>query len=563
MTKSKTSFSRKDLSLSYMELQARFKDLGKELIQWKNNLMKAPNRSDATKEIKDATPDLAARALECINWISTDKPWKEYPSIFKTLARLMDYLSKQRDKPLDITSFIRKLENSFDDMRPAHQHDVINLLTEFLYLPSQRFTYTEGNLKDYLYEEFIGWMNDRKRFPKVRNTALQALIVYFTAFPENKQRDFISRIPNIAKSDFIAQENVVLLEEQMNFWEMNERLFKGKERLEKIISSPLPLIITILSRKGGVGKTTMAIVLALAIAKEKKTTYVMDMDFTGLAFPFIFPLPGLGASISIEQFFSSIELKNQAASNLIDHLFCPLPLSLGVSDWSNYLKIAQPLALPHQRFAILTKVASQKGYEQILRRFDELIVALGKNGVEVLILDNSPGFHYWPLLTFVLCLQKRGIPIIITSADVQDIGGLQIEWDLMNQLVQKCPPSPGAFWFINKVPVSIAYKYATAESLMYELRTHPALEYVPLLLKDRTLVHYLNLKRPQLISFQPKPLLEHLYSLDEYGMSIDLRGLTKSRFNKEVLLGGMKPFREGNRSLLKTILTILGEREAP
>lgn len=183
-------------------------------------------------------------------------------------------------------------------------------------------------------------------------------------------------------------------------------------------------IVSLHSQKGGTGKTSIALSLAIEAQRRNLTPLFVDADLSGTSVRDSIHLKPVTADQSIKEFFLAAELtdpiKYIATAELLDlEHNLPKELSILLGDTQTGLS--------------LMSLVYKETHSQFLRtRIEMLINALDKAGqIDVIIFDNSPG--EWGLGKAILeiiaagelrdnsAVELNGKAILVSSLDLNDI----------------------------------------------------------------------------------------------------------------------------------------------
>lgn len=183
-------------------------------------------------------------------------------------------------------------------------------------------------------------------------------------------------------------------------------------------------IISLHSQKGGTGKTSIALGLAVESARRQKKPLLIDLDFSGTSLRDIIQLKQGEKVSTIEDYF--LDPRKNNPEDYISHA--------EVVDQRTNTKIDIPVMLDDSShvYKMMSFVYKENHSAYLEARLEGLIETLAKgNQIQTIILDNSPGA--WGLSNAILNIVQRthirtnteiayrGIPILVSSTDLNDV----------------------------------------------------------------------------------------------------------------------------------------------
>ena len=172
------------------------------------------------------------------------------------------------------------------------------------------------------------------------------------------------------------------------------------------------------------------------------------MDFLGPSFPFIFNF-SQDKIIPFEEYIfpdSSVH-ENK---NCLDSLFTN-PINQSILPFSKNLLVSHSCPLAQPRQDVFKEFAGARLPEMWHRIKNALLDLRSEKKVKIVLIDNTPGFYAFSLLSCGLARSSGGMSVFVSSADVQDIGGLQIDMDLFRSQGIGTKTNDHFMWVINKL----------------------------------------------------------------------------------------------------------------
>lgn len=443
------------------------------LENWKYSIRDPASTKKAEQEHESRTPtlkDWAAQGLECLR---EQQPEDYHPDLFRTLSILSENFSYEQ-----MTSLLKRVRDSFPVMPLESQKEAVATLTATLI--SSPIGVSEEKLATTVFEFLFNnvYKNDNSD-QDLKDWVLYALALNASAFLPDQIRSVANTIQYKQKR-YLRGEGLSG-DSEVQTWVFKELLgqfeilnqFETMRRRVDFGERDLPFMFSAHSRKGGVGKTLILLVLALKLAQEGFKTCILDMDFQGPSFPFIFEFPKKLVQ-TLEDYLDPNKTISDAQDRM-EELFGN-PTNSSIKEFSNNLLVSHSCPLAVQRMNIYDAFAGGD-VERISKLLRGLLVALRKEkGVQIVLIDNSPGYSTFSQLSCNLARIAQGMAVFITSADVQDVAGLQIEMDLLRQQAIETDSDRYFMWIINKLKEGkIRSLYEKPKDLMRLFRYHPAL----------------------------------------------------------------------------------------
>lgn len=203
-------------------------------------------------------------------------------------------------------------------------------------------------------------------------------------------------------------------------------------------------VISIGSRKGGVGKSTIAMLIAMAAIERSSSTCIIDLDLTGPVWQYLLfpkrnePKYFLNDVLSPQP----VDIFNFAEPSDADIEKC---ISIAGTINGSSLGLLAFADLPRTSRLLRTAISLRRNQNSYLQLLTNIIRVVSKY-YNTIIIDNSPGFDSCSLLSFVVTDQvNNGTNIIVSSPQKADIYGTFIELADF-RLLNLNPP----LWLINK-----------------------------------------------------------------------------------------------------------------
>lgn len=203
-------------------------------------------------------------------------------------------------------------------------------------------------------------------------------------------------------------------------------------------------VYSIGSKKGGVGKSTIAMLIALKSIKEGKSTCIIDLDLTGPVWQYLlFPNRNQPKRFLNDLFeVQNIDRVDFGNSTAEDILGCISVAHEGKKQELGLLTFAD---LPKTN-RLLQSAISLRNNHTSYASFLKNIISVISEKFDTIIIDNSPGFDSCSLLSFAVTGQLfDGVNVVVSSAQKHDIYGTFIDMSEF-KLLGLNPP----LWVINK-----------------------------------------------------------------------------------------------------------------
>ncbi len=156
-------------------------------------------------------------------------------------------------------------------------------------------------------------------------------------------------------------------------------------------------VVAIHSHKGGVGKTTAALLLAKYTAREGKEVCVLDFDFIGAGMADLLPLKGKPKRY-LENFFLSAEPHKFRIGNLLtiyqDDDISPNNIHLMLNHSIGKPGISKEDGFADLETAMLGMIADEPHYRLVESKTKVLLDRLEKRKVDLAIFDCHPGLGF-------------------------------------------------------------------------------------------------------------------------------------------------------------------------
>jgi MinD-like ATPase involved in chromosome partitioning or flagellar assembly len=398
------------------------------------------------------------------------------------LIRLLTYLDDRLTSD-QLERLVRLMLDEWSKLENEVKNESINFLCDSLY-ELQRFDLVASQ-RD-VYEFLSRIVAEQKQPPNIIVHVLRGLLVHasglreddLTSLADNLDDDWQGLIrkysgtePSLARlhSEFLGQYKVLAE-------------FKGFDFKTKTLDD-VPPIVSILSRKGGVGKTSLAIALALHYAQTKRV-YLLDLDIVGPSLSYYFRFKQPSSILTIEAALSDGISPDDVRRRLFHSPINELP---AISKPENF-KVAQCSSLGSPRHELYEQLYSGR-LEEIRDHMIKILQSIARDA-DLVIMDNAPGLFGLGLLAMSSTYSSGGLSVFVTSPDIHDVGALQIEMDFFRNVVAADPSASHFRWVCNKVPDDVKEVYESPEVLQYYLRKHPALSDVPGFVEERLVRRY-------------------------------------------------------------------------
>lgn len=176
--------------------------------------------------------------------------------------------------------------------------------------------------------------------------------------------------------------------------------------------------LAILSHKGGVGKTSIAVNIAVCLAKQGKNVCLLDIDLHGPSIMTFFR-----PQVSwINKYFFGVEDAHNCLQNVAPKFNLPGTLLVGFAD---------PTAESIQYVIRVDESVFVKMLQQLLKLKK---ILMNEYKIDYLILDTSAGTHY-TTINAILCVDAILFLVKLSNADI--IGTSQMIAGLHKQLKTK------------------------------------------------------------------------------------------------------------------------------
>ncbi|KAI5246991.1 P-loop containing nucleoside triphosphate hydrolase protein [Aureobasidium subglaciale] len=162
-------------------------------------------------------------------------------------------------------------------------------------------------------------------------------------------------------------------------------------------------VIAVSSAKGGVGKSTISVNLALAFARSGLRTGVLDTDIFGPSIPTLLDLEGNEPRLSSSRSIPYSNLRTSQITKRTDNQLIPLT-NYGLKSMSMGYLVPQTSAIVWRGLMVM------KALQQLLHEVEW-------NGLDVLVLDLPPGTGDVQL-TITQQIELDGAVIVSTPQDV-------------------------------------------------------------------------------------------------------------------------------------------------
>lgn len=291
--------------------------------------------------------------------------------------------------------------------------------------------------------------------------------------------------------------------------------------------------VTVMSRKGGVGKTIILMHLALHLAREGKRVALVDFDYGGPSLSYFFQVEAAADLVTIEQGLNPGDKHFEADVSAIIGKATNLQNLIPKDN----LLICQmgPLSTVRQQFVSSLHNPTQLAETQEATwKFFHAVADLA----DIVFVDNHPGVFGLSLVSFGYAYQRfqtshNSLTVFVTSSDISDVGALQVELDLFTQF-GLLADAYSFRWVVNKVPADaeIQAVYRDSCKLAHALQNTPALKDVPHIPDRQLVLRYMNLpKNPLLAEYVPS--LGKLLSVRPNARNVNFGELLDGAFAKE------------------------------
>lgn len=438
---------------------------------------------DEQRSALDETSQVFAQYIsEAIEDLSA-LPTKRLPAssaIF--LIRLLTYLDDRLTSD-QLDQMVRFVINEWPKLEDEVKYEAISFLCDSLYeLQRHRLDSSQRNV----YEFLSRIVAEQTESTRIIVHVLRGLLVHASGL---REEDLASLATNLGESwhgllSKYSDTEPSLERLQSEFLGQYKVLaeFKDFDFSRKTLDG-VPPIVSILSRKGGVGKTSLAIALALHYAQNRRV-YLLDLDIVGPSLSYYFRFEQPSTILTIEAALSDGISTDDVRRRLFHSPLNQLP---AISEPKNF-KVAQCSSLGSPRHELYERLFSGR-LERIRENMIKILKSIATDA-DLVIMDNAPGLFGLGLLAMSSTYSSGGLSVFVTSPDIHDVGALQIEMDFFRSVVVSDSSASHFRWVCNRVPPGVKDVYESPEVLQYYLRKHPALSDVPGFVEERLVRRY-------------------------------------------------------------------------
>lgn len=266
---------------------------------------------------------------------------------------------------------------------------------------------------------------------------------------------------------------------RLHRWRDNYERASQEETCECAKHMTRPLVISMHSHKGGVGKTSLALALALLFANEGRKVRVVDTDFMASSWGLILDYENLDwecfAPIEdyIGSFLPSWQRRREEIDQPRDDMWKQLWLyPKGILSNGGDLGIALTSPFAHKRTEMISCLYSSD-FMHIGTAYADIVSRAARDGVECLIFDNSAGIWGFSFVSLRQAILNKGMAILISCPDMHDIVGSLLEMAAIRDLVED--GLKHYTWVINRIPAKQIPDYSPG-ALARRLSANPILD---------------------------------------------------------------------------------------